>query len=152
MNIEETVTMRGDVKVWKIDAKTGEKTLHEERKNLIVAGGKTLMAKLLGNDAAYGGLEHIGLIAFGTDATAAVAGQTALLGEQFTKAPTVDYPAFNKVRFLVTMEAAEGGSFTYQELGLKSAATAILYSRLVIGAITKSSAYKIAVEWTISFQ
>ena len=143
--------MRGDVKVWLVDA-TGARTLAFEKKNLIVRNGKTIMAKLLGGDASYKNLEHISTIAFGTSSTAATDTQTNLIAQQFSKAATVDYPAYNQVRFSATMDAAEGGSYTYQELGLKSAATGILFSRIVIAAITKSTSYKIQVEWTISLQ
>ena len=151
MNQNETITMRGDVRIW-IEDDNGKRVLHEEKKNLIVNGGKTLMAKLLGGDAAYKNLEHLAKIAFGTSATAAAVTQTSLLTEILVKAATVSYPAFNQVRFTATMESAEGGSSTYQEIGLKSDATGILFSRLVISPIVKSSAYKITVEWTISFQ
>lgn len=151
MSLRENVRMRGDVKVWLINAITGERQLHA-RQNLIVRSGKTVMAKLLGGDAAYRNIEHISKVAFGTSATAAVDTQTALVSEQFVKAATVDYPAFNQVRFSSIMEAGEGGSNTYQELGLKSDGGNLLFSRIVIAAVTKSSAYKIQVEWTISFQ
>jgi hypothetical protein len=144
--------MRGDVKIFLVNAATGKRTLHLEKKNLIVNTGKTVMARLLGGDAAYKNLEHITKIGFGTDNTAADSSQTALLAEEFEKAATVDYPAFNQARFTTTMEAAEGGSFTYREIGLKSDATEKLFSRLVISPVAKSSAYKIQVEWTISFQ
>lgn len=154
----DRTSMRGDLRVFLVPvdpetgAEIGPRTLHAEGKNLIVNGGKTLMAKLLGGDASYKNLEHITKIAWGTDGTAAAATQTSLLAEQFEKAVTVDYPAFNQVRFTATMEGAEGGSYTYQEVGLKSDATEILFSRKVISSINKSSAYKIQVEWTISFQ
>lgn len=150
-HLYESVSMRGDVKVWLVDVSTGDRQLHAKQ-NLIVRNGKTIMAKLLGGDAAYKNIEHISKVAFGTSATAAVDTQTALVSEQFVKAATVDYPAFNQVRFSSTMEAAEGGSNIYQELGLKTAGGNLLFSRIVIAAITKSSAYKIQVEWTISFQ
>jgi hypothetical protein len=154
----EKVFMRGDVRVWltPVDPDTGmeigERFLHYEKDNLIVSTGKTIMARLLGGDASYKNLEHISKIGFGTDATTAAAGQTALLAEQFEKAAGADYPAFNQVRFIATMESAEGGSHTYREIGLKTDATEKLFSRLVISPVTKSSAYKIQVEWIISFQ
>lgn len=147
----EPVGMRGDVRVFLAPLDGGPAQLVFE-KNLIVNGGKTLMAKLLGGDAAYKNLEHLTKIAFGTAATAAAATQTALIDETFEKAATVSYPAFNQVMFSTTMEANEGGTSTYQELGLKSDATEVLFSRVVIPAIVKSTLYKIQVEWTISFQ
>lgn len=149
--VGDNATMRGDVSVWLL-ADDGSKQLHFERKNLIVNGGKTIMARLLGGDASYRNLEHLTKIAFGTSNTAAAATQTALVAQQFEKNATVSYPAFNQVKFTTTMEDGEGGSFTYQELGLKSNATGILFSRLVISPITKSALYKIQVDWTVSFQ
>lgn len=147
----DTATMRGDVSVWLL-GEDGSKQLHFEKKNLIVNGGKTIMAKLLGGDASYKNLEHITKIAFGSSNTAVSATQTALVAQQFEKAASVSYPVFNQVKFSTTMEDGEGGSYTYQELGLKSSATGILFSRLVISPITKSALYKIQVDWTISFQ
>jgi len=151
MNIGEMIGLRGDLK---ISVRTLDGTLVEERdiQNLIVNGGKTLVAKLLGGDASYKNLEHITKMAFGTSNQAAATADTALIDEQFEKAVTVTYPAYNKVMFATTMEGNEGGSFTYQELGLKSDATEILFSRVIITPITKSTLYKITVEWTISVQ
>lgn len=150
-SIGDRVGLRGDVAVF-YEFEDGTRQLATEKKNLVVNGGKTILARLLGGDAAYRDLEHITKIAFGTDATAAAATQTALLAEQFEKSVTVDYPAYNQARFSATMEAAEGGTYTYQELALKSDATEIMFSRIVIAPITKSAAYKIVVEWTISIQ
>jgi hypothetical protein len=151
MNVGEMMTLRGDLKIF---VRELDGTLVEEREvqNLIVNGGKTLVAKLLGGDASYKNIEHITKIAFGTSSTAAAAANTALGAEQYEKAVAVSYPAYNKVMFTTTMEGNEGGSFTYQELGLKSDATEILFSRVIITPITKSTLYKITVEWTISIQ
>ncbi len=110
------------------------------------------MSRLLGGDSGYSGLEHISKIDFGTDGTAASLTDTALGASQFTKAAAIDYPAHNQVRFVTTMQDNEGGSYTYQELGLLTDATNKLFSRVVISPITKSSAYRIEVEWVISFQ
>lgn len=150
MNISECILAKGDVVIRRIWNDGTEEVI--EKKNLIVTTGKTLMAKLLGGDAAYKNLEHISKIGFGADGTAAAVGQTTLLNQILSKAATVTYPAANQVMFSATMEAAEGGTSTYREIGLLSDATNKLFSRLVIADITKSSLYKIQVDWTISFQ
>jgi hypothetical protein len=149
--IGDQIGVRGDVEIF-YEFADGSRQLASAKKNLVVSNGKTILAKLLGGDANYKNLEHISTIAFGTDDTAAVIGQAALVAEQLEKTVEVDYPAFNQVRFQATMEAAEGGTLTYCELGLKSDATGILFSRIVISPITKSAAYKIQVVWTISIQ
>lgn len=150
MQVNEMLTMRGDAEILVYDL-LGNVVERQEKKNLIVNGGKTMAARRLGGDVAYAN-DAISKIAFGTSNTAAAGSQTALLAQQFEKAATVDYPAFNQVRFSATMEAAEGGSHTYQEIGLRTATNNYLFSRLVISPITKSSAYRIQVNWTISLQ
>jgi hypothetical protein len=148
--IFDTAHARGDVDITVI-AEDGTIIDKIEYRNLIVDVGKTLLAKRLAGDASYAS-EHIGKIAFGTSNTAAAAGQTSLVAEVLSKETTASYPAYNQVKFSATMESNEGGSSTYQELGLKSATSNILFSRVVISPITKSAAYKILVEWTISIQ
>lgn len=149
MNINETIKVRGDVRITMTDLNGRSHII--ELKNLVVNNGKTILARLLGHDVAYTG-EYISHIAFGTSGTAPVVTNTALGAEVLSKQVTVTYPAFNSVMFSATMLDTEGGSNVFQEIGLKSAGTGMLFSRLVIPAITKSSLYKILVEWTISFQ
>jgi hypothetical protein len=146
---EETIKMRGDVNITIIDS-DGNKEI-QEYKNLIVNGGKTAMAKLLGGDSGYA-TDQISKIAYGTGSTAATTGDTALGASVLVKTATVTYPAFNKVMFSATMGTSEGGSNTFQELGLLTNNHSYLFSRLIISPITKSAAYQIQVDWTISFQ
>lgn len=122
-----------------------------EKSNLVVNNGKTMLAKLLAKDVAYVE-EYINKIAFGTSGTTPSGSNLALGGEVLSKTATVTYPAFNSVMFSATMLDTEGGTNVFQELGLKTAGTGNLFSRLVIPSITKSSLYKIQVDWTISFQ
>ena len=151
MSFQENQKIIGEVKVSKVFA-DGRKVLHQHKKNLIVNTGKTVMPKLLGGDASYKNLEHISKIDFGDGVTPPAVADTALESSRFTKAAVATYPAFNKVQFDSTMESAEGGSYVYTELGLLTDATDKLFSRIAITPITKSSLYKIAVEWIISFQ
>lgn len=146
----DTFRARGDVDI-SIIAEDGTIVDRIEYRNLIVDVGKTLLLKRLAGDAAYTS-EQVSNIAFGTGNTAAAGAQTALVAEVLNKAATISYPAYNQVKYTATMETTEGGTNTFQELGLKSATSNILFSRVVISAITKSAAYKIQVEWTISVQ
>ena len=146
--MKDTIKVSGEV-LLTIEGPLGKEVRHY--KNLVVNNGKTILAKLLGNDVAYIG-DFVSKIAFGTSGTAPVATNTALGAEVLQKAATVTYPSINSVMFSATMLDTEGGSNIFQELGLKSDATGMLFSRLVIPAITKSSLYKIQVDWTISFQ
>jgi hypothetical protein len=118
-------------------------------RNLVVNGGKTILAKLLAND--YDG-EYIDAIAFGTGSTAPAVSDVALEAQVLVKTATPSYPAFNSVMFTTVMDVYEGGTATFQEVGLVSHTTRKLFSRLVINPIMKSTLYKIEVDWTISFQ
>ena len=150
MQHNEIIWVRGDVVVTMIPVAGGE-AIRKEYKNLVVSSGKTILAKLLAHDASYVG-EYISKIGFGTGNTAAAIGDTGLKALVLSKAVTITYPAFNQVMFSATMNDNEGGSSTYQEIGLLSSGTSKLFSRLVISPITKSTLYKIQVDWTISFQ
>lgn len=147
----DTIRLRGDVRITIEDEETGEVEIQEYR-NLVVTNGKEVVAKLLGGDASYADLEEVNTIAWGTGAAAPAAGNTDLAAQQFTKTAAVTYPAANQVTFDATMLGAEGGSFTYAEIGLKTKTTGILFSRALISPFVKSTAKKHRVVWTISIQ
>lgn len=119
--------------------------------NMVVNGGKTIVARMLGNDASYAD-EYINTIAFGTGSNAPSTSDTALQTQVFEKAATVSFPAFNQVQYAATMLASEGNGNTFQEVGLLTEGSDMLFSRLLIGAIAKTSLYAINVEWTLSIQ
>lgn len=148
--MDEGIRVRGDVTITITD-KNGNAEVREH-KNLVMQVGKTILAKRLANDAAYAN-SYIDRISFGTSSAVATDSQTNLLGTVATPvaAITIAYPAYNSVKFSATLLANEGGSNTYQELGLFGVDEK-MFSRLVIAPITKSTAYQIAVDWTISFQ
>jgi len=146
---QDSIKVKGEVDITILyNDGTTEKRHYD---NLVVTNGKTILAKRLAGDVAYAS-DQISKIAFGTNGTAAVVGNATLGAEVLSKAVTVSYPAANSVMFSATMLDSEGGTSTYQELGLKSHTNNILFSRLVISPITKSNLYKIQVDWTISFQ
>lgn len=149
--MEENVNMRGvrgDVKITLLH-RDGTKKVYNY-KNLIVNTGFTDFAKLLGGDAAG---EKIDKIAFGTGTTAASITDTSLAAQVLTKAATVTYPAYNQVMFSATMGTSEGGSNVFAEIGLLTATSSILVSRIILSpTITKSTAYQIQIDWILSFQ
>lgn len=145
----DRIKVRGDVDI-RLYYQNGDMQPIAYR-NLVVNGGKTILAKLLGHDADYIG-EYIDAIAFGGGATAPDVSNEALEDEILVKAATASYPAFNSVMFSAVMDVYEGGTATFQEVGLVSHSTRKLFSRLAINPIMKSTLYKIEVDWTISFQ
>lgn len=147
----ESINVRGDVNVTITHLESGDQEVREYR-NLVMQVGKTILARRLANDGAYIN-SFVNRISFGTLATATVDSQTNLLGTIVSPAAAIAiaYPAYNSVRFSATMLGTEGGSNTYQEIGL-FASDGKMFSRLVIAPVTKSTAYQISVDWTISFQ
>ena len=146
---KDAVKVKGELKV-SLLYEDGRVVVHEH-KNLVMQVGKTILTKLLAHDPVYVA-EYISKIGFGTDPTPAADSQTALVAQVLTEAVTLTYPAYNSVMFTAVMGVADGGTATYQELGLLTNATNMLFSRVVISPILKSSLYRIQVEWTISFQ
>jgi hypothetical protein len=153
--MEEYLKLRGDVDITvsrPFRVFGGAVIQHRIRaihlRNLIVNPGKQLVAQLLGG----GSSSHITVIACGTSNTAAAVSQTSLVAQQFYKTATITYPATNSVKFAMTMASAEGGTYTYQEIGLFTANGGTMLSRAVIGALAKSTLYTLQIEWIISVQ
>lgn len=148
--MNDSLTLRGDVRFSSVML-DGTTSIWEE-KNLIVTTGKTVVAKLLGGDAAYASLNEINQIGFGTSGITPVVGDTALTGVVY-KTATVSYPAANQVKFTATLPAAEGNAILWKELGLVTKTNTYLFSRVLIAngtGITKTADMKFIVEWTIS--
>jgi hypothetical protein len=146
MQQNESIKVTGDVKIT-ITGIDGSREVRE-LKNLVVTNGKTLLCSLLAGVVA----QFVRYIAFGTGATAPVVGNTALEAFVLSKAVTVTYPAANQVKFAAEMTTSEGNGNTFQEIGLYCATDNNMFSRLVIASISKTVAYRIQVEWVISFQ
>lgn len=151
MNMQDGLRLTGDVMVILEDVETGVLT-EIARKNLVVTTGKDLVAKLLGGHVSFAALEEITTIAWGTSGTAAAVGDTSLGDQQFEKAASVTYLGAGQVAFEATMLDSEGGNHTYREIGLKTKTSGILFSRVVIPEVTKSTSYKLRVVWTITVQ
>ena len=145
----EVVRVRGDVTI-SIFGTDGSVQLLEYH-NLVVNGGKSILAGLLGHSSTYAN-EYLDTVAFGTGSNVPDIGNTGLQTPILTDAAAATYPAFNSVMFTATMQSNEGVGSTFQELGLMSHATGKLFSRLTISPITKDNQSMIQVDWTISFQ
>lgn len=124
-----------------------------EKKNLVVTSGLAAIAKLLANEETNDCAVHL---AWGTDDTAAAAGQVKLVAESGRRSIVTRYRSGADVDFRVFMLASEAVG-TWYEWGLFLFSTAVADSgdmlcRLVEGAgITKTSAQLLTVEITISF-
>ena len=148
--MNDLVRVTGTVRITIIEADGRQELI--EIKNLVMREAKTILAKLLANDAAYANA-YIDRISFGTSDVAAADDQTGLQGTVATPAAaiTITYPAYNSVKFTTILLGTEGGTATYQELGL-FAVDEKMFSRVVIAPIVKSADRQIQVDWTISFQ
>lgn len=146
--MHDRITVRGDVKI--TIRNKGQIVEVIEQKNLVMREGKTILAKRLAGAYATSMIDRI---SFGTSATAAADTQTALQGTEVTPAAaiTITYPAYNSVMFSNTLLGNEGGTNTFQEIGL-FAQDEKMFSRIVIAPITKAADRSIEVDWTISFQ
>lgn len=148
--MQELIRVTGEVRITITEADGSQEI--REIKNLVMRETKTILAKRLANDAGYADA-HVDRISFGTSDVAAVDDQTNLQGTVATPAAAiaVAYPAYNSVKFTATLLGTEGGTATYQELGLFTVDEKMV-SRVVIAPIAKSADRKIQVDWTISFQ
>lgn len=125
-----------------------------EGDNLVVTLGKEILLDRLFGLGGIAALTHMGV---GTDSTAAAVGQNKL---NPSVAGSVDFNAFDatptRAALVVTCIAtwATGdGNFAWNELGLANSATndgTHLFSRLIIGPFTKTSAVSIIVTVTVT--
>lgn len=118
-----------------------------EADNLVVNGGRSGAAQLLGGT---GTNKEVTQIAFGTSGTAA-APTDADLTDKFIKAiDSISYPQTGAVQFSWTLDFAEANGKNIREFGLFNAANE-LFSRKVREVIEKTSDIRIEGTWTIQF-
>lgn len=117
-------------------------------KNLVVDKSKLCLSRLLGGSVTG---RSVTQIAFGTNGTPPVAGNTAITSP-FTKAlgaPT--YPSEAQVTFPFTLAANEANGMAIFEFGLL-ATDGTLFARKVRGAVlNKDSDISLSGSWTIQF-
>jgi len=115
-------------------------------KNLVVNGGKSALARLLGGDVTGRSIDRV---AVGTNGTAAALTDTAITGA-VTVAATATYPTATSVRFSFTVPTGTANGMNLREFGLLTAGGA-LFARRVTGLIEKTSDLEINGTWTINF-
>lgn len=149
MKSQEIVEMRGEVSIRGYN-ELGECVLSLDKKNLVVNGGKGVMATLLrlGTSSLI-----INGIAFGTSSVAPALGDTAITGA-FTKATaSSSNPTTNSVQWDWTLETSENNGMNIREIGLISdrTGTPTLFSRIVTESIVKTSSLRLEGTWKLTF-
>lgn len=145
-NSFDTLAMSGDL----IIIKTSEEGKQEvfERKNLVVAVGKTnIAARMAGNTVAV--MSHM---AIGTGNTAATTSDTTLSSELARVALTVagGTPSSNTVTYSASFPAGTGTG-ALEEAGIFNAgASGTMLCRTVFPVINKQAADSITITWVIS--
>jgi hypothetical protein len=117
--------------------------------NLVVAGGRDAMAKLLAGEG-VSPAKHITEFGAGTNGTAPAINDTALTGA-FTK--TVDattYPSNGIAQFNFNIAESEANGTTIAEFGL-FCSDGTLFNRVAVAPIAKTNLIRIEAQWQIVF-
>ena len=146
MNNSETIQLRGDffLKVYHRDGRLLEQYAE---KNLVVTAGKTAMSRLLGGNTTGRSVTKIG---FGTDGTAAAAGDTALTDSLVKTVDSVTYPDATSVLFTWSLATSEANGKAIQEFGLLCTNND-LFARRTRAVINKTSDLRLEGTWKIQF-
>ncbi len=124
----------------------GDVVATQEIKNLVVTAGKELVANRLKDNTQAA----IGWCAVGTDATAAAAGQTALIAEVARVAVTSATVTVNSIAYEATFPAGTGTG-TLLEAGLfNDATTGTMLSRTASINVVKGATDTLTITWTIT--
>lgn len=143
--ITNTVTLTGTLDVVVYDS-TGKVKQEQSIKNLVVTAGKELVANRLKADT-QPAITHI---AVGTNATAASAGQTALVVEVGRVAITSSVVTSNAVAFVATFGVGVATG-TLVEAGLfNDATTGTMLSRTASINVVKAATDTLTITWTVT--
>lgn len=146
MKIKEKTGVRGKIKIEVTDIASGEKKVININ-NLVVNTGLDALVDLL--RGAGTGVNEVTDIGFGTDNTAAAAGDTGLTG---TFSKTIDGSAnigTGEIEIYGSLGTGENNGVTIQEIGLFQTGGG-LFARAVISPIVKTAAITVGVTWTIT--
>lgn len=146
MKIKEKTGVRGRIKIEVTDISSGEKEVININ-NLVVNTGLDALVELL--RGAGTGVNEVTDIGFGTDNTAAAAGDTGLTG---TFSKTIDGSAnigTGEIEIYGSLGTGENNGVTIQEIGLFQTG-GDLFARAVISPIVKTVAITVGVTWTIT--
>jgi hypothetical protein len=147
----EHIEMRGDVSVRGYNER-GELVYEFDKQNLVVTGGKSVMANLL----AYANSDFvIDGIGFGTGSAAPALTDTGLTGSFTKPLGAVSFPSPNSVKWEWVLDFSEFNGNTLRELGLYSGFTspdpATLFARIVTSPTVKTSTLRLEGSWKITF-
>jgi hypothetical protein len=144
------IGMRGDVSIRGYNER-GELVYEFDKQNLVVTGGKSVMANLL----AYGDADRIiDGIGFGTGSAAPALTDTGLTGSFEKTLFAVSFPSPNSVKWEWDLDFSEFNGNTLRELGLYSGEQAgieVLFARIVTSPIVKTSTLRLEGSWKITF-
>ena len=146
MKAKEKTGVSGRIKIDITNIDTGL-TETIKIKNLVVDTGLDALVELL--RGAGTGVNEVTDIGYGTDNTAAAAGDTTLTG-LFSK--TIDGSSnvgTGEIEILGSLATGENNGVTIQEIGLFQDG-GDLFSRAVISPIVKTSSITVGVTWTIT--
>jgi hypothetical protein len=155
-DIEQGVTkVEGRLRITKIDAVTGEKTIHLDEKletNLVVTLAESIMAKMAAGIAN----SPIAYIELGTGTTPPALTDITLqtpIGVP-EKQATTDTASGNVAHFQATWGVGDGNGNTFREAGLFTGpfpGTGEMFARKVFSALTKNAGFSFIMDWYISF-
>jgi len=159
MKFKEKQRLKGHVKIFLINKKTGEERLVVDKDNLIVTTGKTLVRNLLSGDSS----DNLTGFAFGTGTTTPAAGDTDLEN-------AVPYSGTNKYKAFQSYTHDSDTKTTYigwfastepvtqpvdlTEVGLFTSTGTnggIMYCRTTFDAISKTSSLELRLEYSLEF-
>ena len=116
--------------------------------NLVVTGAATILALLLGGSVAGNSVTQIG---FGTNLTAAAAGNTALTGAYDKAVDSVSWPVAGSVQFNFSLASAEANGMAIGEFGLLTPGGTLIARKVRSAALNKDTDISLSGSWTITF-
>lgn len=145
-NIDEQVSMRGDVVIQLFNEKTGELGERREIKNLVVTTGKEFIAsRMVG--AASDVMSHMGI---GSDNTAPAAGNTALGAELGRVALGTLSVSGAVVTHAATFPAGTGTGAVVEAGVFNASSAGTMQCRTVFPVVNKGVDDAMAVTWTVT--
>lgn len=116
--------------------------------NLVVGGASQANAQLVGGAVTGNSITQI---AYGTNGTAPVTGNTAITAPYAKSVDGVSYPAANQAAFAFSLGSGEANGMGIYEFGLLTTA-GVLYARKVRTVVlNKASDLSFTGTWTLSF-
>ena len=147
--IKEKASVTGTLalKVYEVEGE-GEKLIRDEvLQNLVVNGGLSALASLVG--AASPGA-NVNRIHFGTNGSDAILSDTEIEDAVEKDVLAITYPATGQVQFTFDLGLEEGNGTSIREYGL-ICADDTLFSRKTSSLIEKTDQIRLEVTWTLTF-